>query len=181
MFDQPLEFVEPRRRIFSLDDFIPLRPLQPSSPVPGVLLRVADPVRASLQLASWSDPERVRPALASTPSVRPLGHRPAGPRRSVPASRRPLSPEHATWSLWPSLPLIGAVLALLYAGRHASFSLGREALLLVGFACVLSGGVLDTRLRYQERGGLARVMSVGLVGAGLMIAIAVTALSTTHS
>lgn len=49
-------------------------------------------------------------------------------------------------------------LALVYAGRQASFSLGRDALILVGFVFLLSGGVLDTRLRYQERGGLARVM-----------------------
>lgn len=79
VFDQPLEFSEPRRRIFSLDDFVPLRPLQPPLPAPGVFLRVADPVRASLQLASWSDPERVRGALGSMLSVRPPGHRPARP------------------------------------------------------------------------------------------------------
>lgn len=140
--------------------------------MPGVFLRVAHPVRASLQLASWNDPERVRCVLCSMPSVRPAGQRPAGPKHSMSALRRPLGPEHATRSAWPSLSLIGAVLALVYAGRHASFTVSREALLLVGFVFLLSGGFLDTRLGYQERGGLARVMSVGLAGTGLMIAIA---------
>ena len=73
------------------------------------------------------------------------------------------------------------VFASVLVGSRASFSLGREAPLLVGLVLVLSGGVLDTRLRYQERGGVARLASVGLVGAGLLIAITITALSTTHS
>jgi hypothetical protein len=184
VFDQPIAFSEPRRRVFSLDEFSPLRPLQPYSPTPGVLLRVADPARASLQLASWSDPQRVRDALASTPSRRPVCH-PADPPdppdrpKRVPALRRPLMRERAMRSIWPSLSLLGLVPAVVYAGRHGSFSLAREALLLVGFVLLLGGGFLDTRLRDQERGGIARMMSFGLAGAGLMIALAVTAVSTT--
>jgi hypothetical protein len=81
VFDHPIAFSEPRRRVFSLDEFSPLRPLQPSSPTLGVLLRVADPARASLQLASWSDPQRVRDALASTPSRRSAGRPQDGPNR----------------------------------------------------------------------------------------------------
>ncbi len=181
VFDQPLKFSEPRRRFFGLSDFLPLRPLQPSSPAPGVMLRVADPVSASLQLASWNDPDRVRLALSSAPSANPPGHQPDGLARNVPPLRQPLSREHAKRATWPSLLLVGVVFALVYAGRHASFSLGREVLLAVGFAFFLSGGVLDTRLRNQERGGFARVMSVGLAGTGLMMVMAVTALSTTHS
>lgn len=69
VFDQPLEFSEPRRRILSRLDFGLLQPLQPSSPAARVLLRVADPARASLQLARGSHPERVRGALGSTSSV----------------------------------------------------------------------------------------------------------------
>ena len=178
VFDQPLEFSEPRRRILSRLDFSPLQPLQPSSPAAGVLLRVADPARASRQLARWSHPERVRGALGSTPSLRRPDHLPC----SVRALRRPLPREYVRRSArWSSLPLIGVVFASVFASSRASLSLDREALLLVALILLLSGGVLDTRLRYQERGGVARLASVGLVGAGLLIAITITALSTTHS
>jgi uncharacterized membrane protein HdeD (DUF308 family) len=95
--------------------------------------------------------------------------------------RRPLGPEHARASIWSSLPLIGAVLGLVYAGRHASFTASREALFLLALILVLSAGVLDTRLRYQERGRLARALSIGLAGIGLMIAFVVIALGTTFS
>lgn len=181
VFEQPLEFTEPRRRRFSRDYFSPLRPLQPSLLVPGMLLRAADPVHASLQLASWSDPEHVRGVLGGSPSVSSSGSRPTSSRRGVPALRRPLSRERATASIWSSLPLIGALLGLSYVGGHASFTASRAALFLVALVLVLSGGVLDTRLRYQERGRLARVLSIGLAGIGLMIALVVAVLGTTSS
>jgi hypothetical protein len=180
VFEHPLAFSEPRRRIFGAQDFLPLRPLQPSAPARGLLLRVADPVRASLQLARWYDLGRARDALGTLPSIGAKAHGPTGSRRGM-ALRRPLSREQMKRSTaWPSLPLIGVVLAVVYAGRHASFTTIRELLLLAGVALFLTGGALDMRLHYQERGGRARVMSLGLAATGLMIAIAVTALSITY-
>ncbi len=181
VFEQPLQFPEPRRRALGAEQFSPLHPLEPSSPAAGVLLRVTDPTRAARILATWSDSARVHQALRAE-SERPPGGLPDGTHRNMPSLRRPLSSERvASLTRWSSVPLIGAIVAVVYAGRHASFTPGRVALLLVGFALLLSGGVLDTRLRYQERGGLPHLASMGLAAIGIMIAIAVTVLATYHS
>jgi hypothetical protein len=180
VLNRPIVFEEARRRRIGLSEYEPVRPLQPDVPVLGLLVRVHEPEQAEAKLNGWLDPSRARTALLAIaeqyhPEIRGPGDRGSPVRR--PLDERAV--RRATWLSW--LGLIGLVVAFVVLGRHGRYTTGREALLLVGFALMLVGGFIDTRLRYQERRGPARVASLALTGLGIGIALVVTALSGAHT
>lgn len=166
VFDAPVAFEEPRRRSNYGGEFAPLLPLEPGVAVPGLLLWVGDPGSARLALGRWLGRSDDTPAR-----IEPDGTR-------VPLSSEGLSRTRIL--TWRSALLLAACVVFGGAGGRAAH-IGNPLVVAVGVFCLCGGYVLDAHLRREERHGLARLPSFGLLGVGLMLIMVASVASSPYS
>lgn len=183
LFDHPLSFTEPRRRWGGSVDLAPLRPLTPGVAVAGVLLRIDNPTTARHELIPWLHPGN-SPPITADPTLH-IGTAQARGEGSTPppVARQPLSePELRAGRsrTWRAAARIGVALAFIFGIRQAT-SLATTMIIAVAAGCIASGIAWDTRLRHDEREGLARWPSFALLAVGLLVGLAAATSLSLHA